>query len=399
MNQDAAIVVVGSGLYGLVVAHQVAEDLGLPVRVIERRDHVGGNAYSFADPDTGIEVHKYGSHIFHTSNERVWSYVNRFADWVPYEHRVWTVHAGQTYSLPVNLHTMSQYFGRSLSPAEALALVGAQREAIGRAPTSFAEAATSSIGRPLFDAFFRGYTEKQWQTPASQLPASTFGRLPIRFNFDNRYFSDKYQAMPRQGYGHLLERIADHPLIDVVLNTDWLRVRDDFDDTVPVVYSGAIDEFFGYRAGRLPWRTLDFETEIHDVADYQGAPVVNYADSDVPYTRIHEFAHYPPHQRRRADATLIMREYSRHAVTGDEPYYPVSTPASEVMLRDYRGLVEAHPNPVLFGGRLGSFRYLDMHAAIGAGLSDYEAVIRPFLKHESRSLIRNRGNNRTVEDY
>jgi UDP-galactopyranose mutase len=375
---NADLVVVGSGLFGLTVAERCADDLGLNVLVLDRRYHVGGNAYSEAEPETGIEVHKYGAHLFHTSNKRVWEYVNRFTSFTGYQHRVFTMHRGQVYTFPMNLALINQFFGRSFAPSEARALVAEQASEIDtKDATNLEEKAISLIGRPLYEAFVRGYTAKQWQTDPRELGADIITRLPVRYNFENRYFNDTYEGLPVDGYTAWLERMVDHPRIEVQLKTDFFEVRDEFVGQVPVVYTGPLDAYFGNAAGKLSWRTVDLEPEVLPIGDFQGTPVMNYADEDVPFTRIHEFRHFHPERTRYpADKTVIVREYSRFAETGDEPYYPINTPDDRAKLLEYRRLAKAEPS-VLFGGRLGTYKYLDMHMAIGSALSMYDNVLRP----------------------
>lgn len=371
------LVVVGSGFFGLTVAERAATDLGLSVLVLERRSHIGGNAYSEADPDTGIEVHTYGAHLFHTSNERVWEYVNRFTAFTGYQHRVFTTYQGRVYSMPINLGTICEYFGRAMSPDEARALVAEQAQEFDAATAAnLEEKAISLIGRPLYEAFIRGYTMKQWQTDPKELPAEIITRLPVRYTFDNRYFNDTYEGLPVDGYTAWLERMADHPNIEVRLETDFFDVKDDVVGQVPVVYTGPVDRYFDYTAGRLGWRTLDFQREVRPVGDVQGTSVMNYADEGVPFTRIHEFRHFHPERDYPSDKSVIMREFSRFAEADDEPYYPINTPEDRQRLLAYRDLADGEPS-VLFGGRLGTYQYLDMHMAIGSALSRFDNVIRP----------------------
>jgi UDP-galactopyranose mutase len=374
----ADLVVVGSGFFGLTIAERAATELGLSVLVLDRRHHVGGNAYSEADPETGIEVHTYGAHLFHTSNERVWEYVNRFTSFTGYQHRVFTNFEDRIYPMPINLATVCTYFGRAMSPAEARALVAEQaREYDSGTAANLEEKAISLIGRPLYEAFIRGYTMKQWQTDPKELPAEIISRLPVRYNFDNRYFNDTHEGLPVDGYTAWLERMADHPSIEIRLNTDFFDHRTELVGQVPVVYTGPVDRYFDYSQGRLGWRTLDFEREVRtDVGDYQGTSVMNYADEDVPFTRIHEFRHFHPERDYPTDKTVIMREYSRFAENDDEPYYPINTPEDRARLLAYRDLAEREPG-VLFGGRLGTYKYLDMHMAIGSALSRFDNVLRP----------------------
>jgi UDP-galactopyranose mutase len=374
---DYDLVVVGSGFYGLTVADRAARELGRRVLVLDRRHHIGGNAYSEREPETGIEVHRYGAHLFHTSNRRVWDYVNRFTSFTGYQHRVFTVFKGRVYPMPINLGTICEYFGRHLTPDEARALVREQAAEVGQGEAAnFEDKAISLIGRPLYEAFVRGYTEKQWQTDPRDLSAEIISRLPVRYTFDNRYFNDTYEGLPVDGYAAWLERMADHPGIDVRLGVDYFDLRGEIPRSTPVVYTGPLDRYFDYCEGRLSWRTLDFAQEVLPVGDFQGTPVMNYADTDVPWTRIHEFRHFHPERDYPRDRTVIVREYSRFATTADEPYYPVGTAADRARLDRYRARAALEPN-VVFGGRLGTYQYLDMHMAIAAALTMVDNVLVP----------------------
>jgi UDP-galactopyranose mutase len=370
---NADLVVAGSGLFGLTVAERCARELGLRVLVVECRDHIGGNAHSEVEPTTGIEVHRYGAHLFHTSNERVWEYVNRFTTFTNYRHRVFTIFKGRVYPMPINLGTICEYFGRAMSPDEARALIAEQAAEVTD-PRSLEEKAISLVGRPLYEAFIRGYTAKQWQTDPRELPPEIITRLPVRYTFDNRYFADRYEGLPVDGYAAWLERMADHPRIEVCLGTDFFDLG--AAGEVPVVYTGPLDRYFGHSEGTLGWRTLDFEPEVVPTGDYQGTPVMNYADEDVPYTRVHEFRHFHPERDYPADRTVIVREYSRFADAGDEPYYPIDTAADRAKLTRYRTLARAEKD-VWFGGRLGTYRYLDMHMAIASALTMVDNRLRP----------------------
>ncbi|MEZ7665201.1 UDP-galactopyranose mutase [Rothia mucilaginosa] len=378
----ADLVVVGSGLFGLTIAEQAATELGLKVALLDRRSHIGGNAYSEKEKQTGIEVHRYGAHLFHTSNERVWEYVNRFTEFTNYVHRVYTRHNGIVYPMPINLGTINQFFNAAYSPAEAKALIAEQAgELAGTDPQNLNDKGISLIGRPLYEAFIKHYTAKQWQTPPEELPASIISRLPVRYNYDNRYFNDKYEGLPVDGYATWLERMAAHPNIEVHLNTDFFEPghqysRENVLGQIPVVYTGPVDRYFDYAEGDLSWRTIDLEEEVLPIEDFQGCSVMNYPDADVPFTRIHEFRHFHPERDYTKDATVIMREYSRFANKGDEPYYPVNTSVDREKLLAYRDLAKGENN-VLFGGRLGTYKYLDMHMAIGAALSMFDNKIRP----------------------
>ncbi len=371
------LVVVGSGFFGLTIAERCANDLGLKVLVLERRHHLGGNAYSEPEPETGIEVHVYGAHLFHTSNERVWEYVNRFTTFTGYQHRVFAKYQGQVYSFPMNLGLINQFFGTSHTPDEARALIAEQSSEIATEDaTNLEEKAISLIGRPLYEAFVKGYTAKQWQTDPTELSADIITRLPVRYTFDNRYFNDTYEGLPTDGYTAWLTRMADHPNIEVRLDTDFFQVADDYKGKVPIVYTGPVDEYFGNSEGRLSWRTVDLEPSVVDVDDFQGTSVMNYNDGDVPFTRIHEFKHFHPERTYLPGKTVIVHEYSRFAEENDEPYYPINTPADREKLLKYRDLAKKEPL-VLFGGRLGTYKYLDMHMAIGSALSMYDNKLRP----------------------
>lgn len=378
----ADLLVVGSGLFGLTIAERAANDLGLDVVVIDRRGHIGGNAYSEPEETTGIEVHRYGAHLFHTSNERVWEYVNRFTAFTNYVHKVYTRHNGVVYPMPVNLGTINQFFNAAYSPAEARALIAEQAAELGdKEPANFVEKGISLIGRPLYEAFIMHYTAKQWQTDPEKLSADIISRLPVRYTYDNRYFNDTHEGLPVDGYTTWFERMVDHPRIEIRLDTDFFDASHDCGKAaasgqVPIVYTGPVDRYFDYAAGELGWRTIDLEEEVLPIEDFQGTSVMNYPDPDVPFTRIHEFRHFHPERAYPKDATVIMREFSRFAEPGDEPYYPINTDADRAGLLAYRELAKGEPD-VLFGGRLGTYKYLDMHMAIGAALSMYDNLLRP----------------------
>jgi UDP-galactopyranose mutase len=375
---DPALVVVGSGLFGLTIAERCANELGLEVLVLDRRHHIGGNAYSAPDPETGIEVHQYGAHLFHTSNQRVWEYVNHFTSFTGYQHRVFTKYQGQVSPMPLNLGLINQFFGRSFTPDEARALVAEQAAEIdSKDAQNLEEKGISLVGRPLYEAFIRGYTLKQWQTDPKELSASIITRLPVRYTFNNRYFNDTFEGLPTNGYTKWLENMADHDRIEVRLNTEFFDLKDDLVGSVPIVYTGPVDQYFDNSLGSLSWRTIDLETSIEPVGDFQGTSVMNYADEDVPYTRIIEPRHFHPERDHYpSDKTVIQREYSRFAGEGDEPYYPINTAEDRAKLLEYRELARSEKQ-VLFGGRLGTYKYLDMHMAIGSALSMYDNKIKP----------------------
>ena len=372
------LVVVGSGLYGLTIAERAGSD-GARVVVLDRRDHLGGNAWSEPDADTGIDVHRYGSHIFHTSNKVVWEYLNQFTAFNEYRHHVYTVHCGKVFSMPINMATITQFFERHMTPGEARALVQEQAgELAGREPANLEEKAVSLIGRPLYEAFIRGYTAKQWQTDPKLLPHEIISRLPVRYTYNNRYFSDTYEGIPTEGYGAMLTRLAASPGVAVHVGIDWFDVQHQVGSDVPVVYTGALDRYFDDRLGALTWRTLDLETVVEEVEDFQGTSVMNYADPDVARTRTHEFKHFHPGKSHPPDRTVIMHETSRAAGPGDEPYYPINTPEDRRRLLGYRELA-ARERRTFFGGRLGSYQYLDMHMAVASALTAYDNKVGPAL--------------------
>jgi UDP-galactopyranose mutase len=360
--------VVGAGFFGAVIAERIAEVWKCRVDVIDKRPHIGGNCWSEIDPETGVEYHKYGSHIFHTSDEAVWNYVTRFSAFNEYRHTVLTTYRGEVFTMPINLGTINQYYRRAMSPDEAKEFVRneAAKENI-RQPENLEEKAVSLIGRPLYEAFFRGYTMKQWEKDPKELSPDIITRLPVRYNYNHRYFSDKYEGIPLIGYGKLIGAILDHPRITLRTNCPWREYRSRVSPDDLVIYTGAPDEFFDCALGELEWRTVDFELERPACADYQGTTVMNYADAEVPFTRIHEFKHYHP-ERPDTGKTIIFKEYSRFAGHGDEPYYPVFTARNNRLHADYLALGRQKAPNVRFGGRLGLYKYLDMDDTVAEAL-------------------------------
>ena len=305
------LLVVGSGFFGLTIAERVATQLGKRVLVVDRRPHIGGNAYSEAEPQTGIEVHKYGAHLFHTSNKRVWDYVRQFTEFTDYQHRVFAMHNGQAYQFPMGLGLVSQFFGRYFTPDEARQLIAEQAAEIDTADAqNLEEKAISLIGRPLYEAFVKGYTAKQWQTDPKELPAAIINRLPVRYTFDNRYFNDTYEGLPVDGYTAWLQNMAADDRIEVRLNTDWFDVRDQLradSPDAPVVYTGPLDRYFDYAEGRLGWRTLDFEVEVLPDRGFPG-----HAGDELQRSRraLHPHPRVPPLPPR---ARLPDRQDGDHA--------------------------------------------------------------------------------------
>ncbi len=376
--EDFDLVVVGAGVFGLTIAERTANLLGRKVCVLDRRPHFGGNSYSETDPETGIEYHKYGSHLFHTNSEEIWLYLHKFTEFTNYRHRVLTVHRGKVYPMPISLGTICSFFDRYMSPDEARELIDRQVAAEKLPePTNLEEKAISLIGRPLYDAFIKGYTKKQWQTDPRELPAGIITRLPVRFTFNDAYFSDRYEGLPVDGYTAVFEKMLDSPLIDVRLGVDFFDIRRSLSPRQLVIYTGPSDRYFDYKAGELGWRTLDFEKQVVPVDDFQGTSVVNYADEDVPYTRIHEFKHLHPERRYQPGKTVLYREHSRFATRADEPYYPINTARDRSCHEAYKAMAEREPN-LIMGGRLGSYKYMDMHQAIGAALKTFRGQVVPF---------------------
>ena len=355
------LLMVGAGLSGAVIGRRLAE-AGHRITVMDSRDHIAGNCHTERDAETGVMVHVYGPHIFHTDDAKVWEYVNQFAHFMPYTNRVKTTSRGAVYSLPVNLHTINQFFGKTFRPDEARAFLETQADLSICDPETFEEQALRFVGRALYDAFFKGYTQKQWGCSPTELPASILKRLPVRFDYNDNYFSHCFQGMPQDGYTAMVGKILDHPDIELRLSTRFSRDRaGEFDH---VFYSGPIDGWFDYELGRLGYRTLDFERFTHD-GDYQGCAVMNYGDVDLPYTRITEHKHFSPWESH--DGSVCYREFSRACGPGDIPYYPVRLVAEKTLLGDYVAKAEAEAG-VTFVGRLGTYRYLDMDVTIREAL-------------------------------
>ena len=372
--------IVGAGFFGLTIAERIASNFEIEVTIVEKRNHIGGNAYSYINSDTNIEVHKYGSHLFHTSNELVWKYVNRFSNFTNYQHQVWTSYQGKVYSLPINLHTMNTFFDKNFKPIEAKEFIQNQIFKEGNlTATNFEEKAISLIGRTLYDAFIKEYTHKQWNVDPKKLDQSIISRLPVRYDYNNRYFSDKYEGLPLNGYAELFSKMIESNKIKILLETDFFDIRKDLNPDILTIYTGPIDKYFDYSYGGLTWRTLDFQLEILDIEDYQGTSVMNFADLEIPYTRIHEFQHLHPERKKSIKRTIISKEFSRFSEVGDDPYYPINQAKDREILKRYRYALSKERN-VLFGGRLGTYQYLDMHMAIASALSMYENQIRPLFK-------------------
>jgi UDP-galactopyranose mutase len=360
--------VVGSGFSGAVIARRLT-DAGHKVLVVEERPHVGGNSHTARDDETGVMTHVYGPHIFHTSNERVWAYVRRFATMMPYDHRVKANVNGRIFSLPVNLMTINQFFGTALAPAEARAFIAAKARDDIELPVSFEEQALKFLGPEIYAAFFRGYTRKQWGLEPSMLPASILKRMPVRFDYNDSYFSHAYQAIPRDGYSAMIEQILSAPGIELKLGQRFEDLSETF---IHTIYSGPLDRFFDFRLGRLGYRTLDFDV-FREAGDHQGTAVLNYCDEHVDHTRVTEHKHFAPWERDRFDRTICYREYSRACGPNDIPYYPIRLVAEQTMLSQYLELAQKTAG-VSFVGRLGTYRYLDMDVTIKEALDAADRI-------------------------
>lgn len=363
------IAIAGAGFSGAVIARQLAE-AGWQVDVFDTRSHLAGNCHTERDAASGVLVHRYGPHIFHTDDLEVWDYVNRFGRFAPYVNRVKTTVRGEVFSLPINLHTINQFFRQTCSPEEARALVESKADTTITEPRSFEEQALRFVGRELYEAFLAGYTRKQWGREPSELPADILKRLPVRFNYDDNYFNHRYQGMPVEGYTEIVRGILDHPGIAVHLGQRLERAA--MGAYAHVFYSGPIDGFFGHSLGRLGYRTLDFE-EVRADGDYQGCAVMNYGDPSVPWTRVAEHKHFAPWETHAS--TVCFREYSRECGPDDTPYYPVRLVTEKAQLAAY--VEEARRlQGITFVGRLGTYRYLDMDVTIREALDTASAFLR-----------------------
>lgn len=392
------VLVVGAGIFGLTVAERLATQQGKRVLVVDKRDHIGGNAYSEFDTETGIECHRYGAHLFHTSDEAVWQYVNQFTKFTSYVHHVYAMHQRkgaerpEVFSMPVSLGTINQFFRSNYTPDEARELIAEQAKnnpaaKENRQPTNLAEQGISLIGEPLFNAFIKNYTAKQWQTPAEELSPEIIKRLPVRYTYNNRYFKDTYEGLPQDGYEAWFQRMVEsgnksRGSVTVKLKTDYFKdanIKRLRDDGVTTIYTGPIDQFYDYQFGELSWRSLKLDKEVVNVHDFQGCPVMNYNDLIPKFTRIHEFKHFHP---ERADnvakwpgyapdynKTVIVREYSKAWQQGDEPYYPINTTKDKAKLAKYQDLAQADKSKqIYFGGRLGEYAYYDMDKSFASAL-------------------------------
>lgn len=354
--------IIGSGFAGSVIAEQLAENN--TIHVIEERKHIGGNCYTEKDSETGVTIHQYGPHIFNTDNEDVWKYIQNFCKMMPFINRVKSVYKGQVYSLPVNLHTINQFFGKCFSPKEAQDFIESLGESEIANPKNFEEQALKFIGKDLYKAFFYGYTKKQWGCEPTNLPASILKRLPVRFNYNDNYYATKFQGIPENGYTEIFEKMLNHQNITVELNRKISAEEIDYSAYDHIFYTGPIDAFFNFKYGKLGYRTVFFEKNYAE-GDFQGNAVINYADEETPFTRIHEHKHFTPWEEH--EKTVYFKEFSKETEEQDVPYYPKRLKNDMEILEKY---VEEKNrlNNITFLGRLATYRYMDMHHVIAEAL-------------------------------
>jgi UDP-galactopyranose mutase len=369
-------VIVGSGFFGSVLAERIANKLNENVLVIEKRSHIGGNCYSLDDPETGIHYHMYGTHIFHTPNERVWKYINQFTEFNSYFHQVLTTYKNKVYQMPVNLETINSFYNVNLKPFEVERFLKDEikKENITE-PRNFEEKAISLMGRPLYEAFIKGYTLKQWQKDPCEMPESILKRLPFRNNYNESYYYSRWQGIPLHGYGKIFEKLLESKKIEVKLNLDYFSIKNAIPADTKVIYSGPIDQFFNCKYGKLEYRTLRFDKEIQPYQDYQGTSVMNYADIEIPYTRIHEPRHlHPERSDYPVDKTLIIKEYSL-LDDGTNPYYPINDDKNQSLIMKYREETKNLKHTII-SGRLGDYKYYDMHDTINHALDMFDQLMR-----------------------
>ncbi len=355
--------IVGSGFSGAVLANQLVKKLDCHIDIWEERNHIAGNCHTSRDEETGIMVHRYGPHIFNTDKKDIWDYVNSFSEFRPYVHRVKGVYNGDVYSLPVNLLTLIQFFKTTLTPQTARDLLDTMADKTILEPNNFEEQALAFIGEKLYTAFFKGYSKKQWGCDPKELPATILKRIPVRFNYDDNYHKNIFTGIPVDGYTQLIKKILDHPKIHVHLSKKLLPY-DDVTEYDHVFYTGPIDGFFNYEFGRLGYRTVTFESSVHD-GDYQGTAQMNFCDEETPYTRITEHKYFTPWETH--DKTIIFKEFSKETTPDDIPYYPKRLKEDKILLKKYRQKAEILSN-VSFLGRLATYRYMDMHEVIGEAI-------------------------------
>ena len=372
---DTDYVIVGAGFFGATLAERIANDLGKKVVIIEKRKHIGGNCYSEVDNETGIEYHTYGTHIFHTSDQKVWDYINRFTSFNGYYHQVLTTFNNKVYQMPVNLETINSFYDVNLRPFELESFLAKEREKeFYAAPKNFEEETINRVGRPLYEAFFKGYTTKQWGRSPVDIPPSIAHRLPFRSNYNESYYFDRWQGIPTDGYTAVFNKMLSSKRVSLCLGTDYFELSNSIPKSTCIIYTGSIDKLLNYKYGVLEYRSLNFEFKTYSYEDFQGTSVMNYADVEVPYTRIHEPRHLHPERQYTKEKTLTIYEFSK-AGNKDDPYYPLGTERNNVIYNKYREEIDKSNN-IIVGGRLGDYKYYDMHHTIGKALELYETKIK-----------------------
>lgn len=368
METNMNFLIVGAGFTGAVIGRELAIE-GHQITIIDQRSHIAGNCFTERDKNTNVMEHVYGPHIFHTSDEEVWKYINQFGEFVPYINRVKTTYNDQVYSLPINLHTINQFYKTNFNPLEAKKWIDSIADKSIDEPQNFEEQALKFIGKDLYEAFFKGYTKKQWGVDPTELPASILKRLPVRFNYDDNYFSHKYQGIPKDGYTPIVANILNHKKIEVKLNKKFDKTMiKDFDH---VIWTGQLDQWFDYSKGRLGYRTLDFEKFVSE-GDFQGTAVMNYGNQEIPYTRISEHKHFTPWEQH--EKTIYFKEFSRECGVNDIPYYPIRLVNDKALLGNYIELANKELK-VTFAGRLGTYRYMDMDVTIKEALELVNKIV------------------------
>ena len=371
----ADYVIVGAGFFGATLAERIANDSGKKVVVIEKRKHVGGNCHSQINDETGIEYHTYGTHIFHTSNQKVWDYINRFTTFNGYYHQVLTTFKNKVYQMPVNLETINSFYNVNLKPFELEQFLAQERaKEYYEAPKNFEEQTINQVGRPLYEALFKGYTLKQWGKHPVDIPASIAKRMPFRHNYNENYYFDTWQGIPTDGYTAIFKKMLSSNKISVCLNTDYFQIRNSIPQETCIIYTGSIDKLLNYKYGVLEYRTLNFEFKTYNYEDFQGTSVMNYAEAEIPFTRIHEPRHLHPERQYAKEKTLTMYEFSK-AADKDDPYYPLGSERNNTIYNKYRDEVDKSKN-ILVGGRLGDYKYYDMHHTIEKALDLYETKLK-----------------------
>ncbi len=365
--------IVGSGFYGSVLAERIANILNKNVLILEKRNHIGGNCYSEKDSRTGIEYHKYGSHIFHTSNENVWKYINNFTQFNNYRHQVLSVFKNKTYQMPFNLETINSFYNKNFNPTEAEFFL---KNIISKdkfdKPKNLEEKAISQIGKKLYEAFIKNYTTKQWGISPKNLPSSIFNRLPIRFNYNEDYFNHcKYQGIPIDGYTNIFKNLLDNKKIKILKDCDYFKVKNKINVKYLTIYTGPIDKYFNFKFGKLDWRSVKFEKKIINQHDYQGTSVINYPELKYKFTRIHEPKHLHPERKIKKNLSLIIKEYS--LIDLKNPYYPINNIRNKEILLKYKKQQKKEKN-VIFGGRLADYAYYDMDMTISAALVKFNHI-------------------------